>query len=757
MTRWTSGKVNVRLLLILVAVVVALGVAAVAARHVGRRILTERALSLGREALAREDWQEACKQLLDYLGRHPDDTEILLQYADACVMVRPLEWRNLQKAVGAYRLVIQLAPTESLPYERLAGLYAGLREYSELAYLAERRIQHAPDDLRARTWRAEALIGLRKFDEAGVVLDEIVAACEQDPTTRREYVQACYMKAGIAAETATDDGRRGAEAWLDRAVAYDPASAEALLYRAQFRRGNGRLDEARRDLEQADRLEIADIRLRLMLCDEWLAHDDLNRAAAQLDLASAVDAPTIRDCFLDVNDWLAARFVRTARLALAQGPQSPYAEDALAIMNGFQDRRHRLMALPYGIRLLLTAGQAAEAETHLTEFLGLLSTGEQSPASTADVAYLKAQVARAQERPYRVIEVLEPILVADSDRADLWKLIAEAYSRTDQTSRAVRGLLQYLRLRPRDPDMTLQLAKEYLKLRDWNRAFETARLAEPLDPTDIVLKLLRIEATIYLAVEQQEEIDHGRLDALAAELADLRAKHPDRVDVRILQSIIAVYRGDDDLAERELKLAIAECDETLRAEMQLARHYYRMKRMAEAIDVCRTACQRHSAIAEPWLSLAGLHVVEEDIDQARACLQEGLSHTENYWERREMTLRLAGLELLHGQRDAGVTLLRDLVADDPHEIRGRSMLLSLREVQTDAAWAAELIEGIRQAEGGTGLLWRMHQASLWLSQPDWRSRQQEIHDALDYCINHDPDWSIPVLLLAEMYHKLGQL
>jgi len=141
--------------------------------------------------------------------------------------------------------------------------------------------------------------------------------------------------------------------------------------------------------------------------------------------------------------------------------------------------------------------------------------------------------------------------------------------------------------------MTLQLAKEYMKLRDWNRAFETARMAEPLNPTDIVIKLLRIEASIHLSAERTYTVDATKLDALSNELADLREKHPDRVDIRILQAIIATYLEQPEKAEAELKLAIEECQEPLRAEMQLVRHYFRNKRMTEAMSVCKAACERH--------------------------------------------------------------------------------------------------------------------------------------------------------------------
>ena len=44
-------------------------------------------------------------------------------------------------------------------------------------------------------------------------------------------------------------------------------------------------------------------------------------------------------------------------------------------------------------------------------------------------------------------------------------------------------------------------------------------------------------------------------------------------------------------------------------------------------------------------------------------------------------MQLALLELTHGDRAAGIKLLSDLAAQDPQEIRARSLLLSIREVQ----------------------------------------------------------------------------
>ena len=213
-------------------------------------------------------------------------------------------------------------------------------------------------------------------------------------------------------------------------------------------------------------------------------------------------------------------------------------------------------------------------------------------------------MARAENDWYAVIDTLQPVVVGDASRPELWRLLAEAFSRTDQSRRAIGALTSVsARSIPENPEMTLQLAKEYLRLRDWNRALETARLAEPLNPTDFTVRLLRIEASVYVAAEQQQKPTAASFSKLSEELTQLRADHPDQVDIRILQAIIADYLEQPDKAEAELKLAIEECKEPLRAEMQLVTHYYRAQtdeRGHRRLPGCvRTSCRGGRALAFP--------------------------------------------------------------------------------------------------------------------------------------------------------------
>ncbi|MDI6451279.1 tetratricopeptide repeat protein, partial [Anaerobaca lacustris] len=219
-------------------------------------------------------------------------------------------------------------------------------------------------------------------------------------------------------------------------------------------------------------------------------------------------------------------------------------------------------------------------------------------------------------------------------------------------------------------------------------------------------------------------------------------------------AILAGHIGGPQEAENELTRAIEECSEPLRARMQLVRHYIANDRASEAVSVCEAACAHHPEAAEPWLVLSDLLVTAGDYEAARNRLQEGLTAVEAD-EKRSVSIKLALLELVYGDRAVGIDILRRLAAEDEHEIQARLLLLSVREIQEDSAAAEALVGELRKAEGEGGLWWRLHQAALWLGSDDWRAKQQGIADLLGHCVRANPAWSVPASLLAQMYERLG--
>ena len=761
-----SGKVNVKVLAVVVVALFGIGISIFGAREIQRSARSGLSLETGMTAYAGQDWPTASKSFKRYLDHNPDDLDVLRKYAESLLAARPLSAGSISGAIAAYRRIVQLDPLDAVACEKLVMLYAGIGNFEEMRDTARTRLEHVPDDRQAPLWLASALIRLNKPEEARQALETLIAGLEALPTKHVEYVRACATLSEITASGSAEDAKTKALEWLDRGVNYAPEFVEALVYRAKFYRlapeipgldEKGRLALARRDLETCDARGTDNPRIRLFLTGEWMAHGELDRATTELDACEKLPPEALPDRFSDIEDWTTAKFLVSVELAMRKGSAPEAAALADKALASHQERRHRAQILPPAILAYAATGKAPDARRCLDEYLDLIRAQGGTPESARRIAGLQALVAGVENRPYAVIDALAPVVGDDTANPELWRMLAEAYSRIDQTGRAVNALNQYRRLNPQDPRTMLELARQYSKLGDWRNAFEAAGTAESQDPTGLGPKVLRIGAAINLAVGRRGAVDAGQLQKLSAELANLRQAHPDQLDIRMLQAIVTGYLGQPEEVERQLKLAIEECSSPLRAQLQLAGHYLRAKRMTEAVAACEAACRSHPEMAEPWLALADVHVANTDYDAARKCLQQGLSAVQEQREKRSVTIKLALLEVIHGNRVAGIGLLRDTAAQDPREVQARLLLLGIRDIREDRAAAEKLVSELRQAEGERGVWWRAHQASLWLTSPDWRNRQQEIASLLTACTEADPGWSAPVLLLAQMYERLGDV
>ncbi len=769
MLKWKRcAKINVKVLIILIIVTVALGASLFAARQVRRRILKKIDFQAGQAAFENEDWQTACRHFREYLGRNPDDIEILKKYAKAGLSIRPLNLNTINRVISTYRHIMRLNPQEESAYDKLAMLYAGTGNYEDLAYVARTRISHEPNDPKARLWLGEALQELNKTEAKDLLNKLIEDLYKELPEKHPEYVRACVSMSQIFLEEDSYEAEAKALEMLNDAVKYDPNSVTALATRAQFYRQTAniqgmneekrleRLGLAQKDLVTAETLGTNNPRTRLFLAGEWMAHGELDRAAEELKTAESFPQETLGELYLDLNVWTIRRFLLAAELAIQKETFTEGASLADEILNTIEDKRERVLILPTAIRLYVTAEKAPDANECLDEYIEILYSQQGQAESREELAFLRAIVAKAENDSYAVIDALQSAVISNTSNPQVWRLLAEAFSRTDQNRRAVSALIKYLRLRPEDAEMRQQLTKEYLKLRDWSNALRAAQLGEDLDPTEIILKLLRIEASVNIVAEQQK-MTTTRRQALADvtnELIQLRKGHSDSVDIRILQAIVAMNLDDPDTAEKELKLAIEECEEPLRAEIQLSKFYYRTKRITEAISTGKNACENHSEVADPWLSLAGIYTAKKDYESARNCLKQAQDTVVDKWEKRSILISLALLELTHGNRASGISILSEIATKDKREIRARILLLGNPEIQKDQAKVQELIDELRKAEGESGLMWRLFQAARWLESDEWRPQQKSIESHLQYCIDSDPEWSYPPLLLAGLYEKL---
>ncbi len=759
------ARVNYRVLLITFAVLVVLVSAAFVTHRVQRRATTKRALEMGLQAYQRQDWATACTNLRQYIAQYPDDSVTLRKLARAQTSIRPLDSDAVKYAIYSYRNLMRLEPKDPEVFSQLISLYAAIRDFNEVAYLAGKRLEMIPDDPQAMLWSAKACIALRKPDEAASFLRKTLKRCEVGNDTRSEYAEACLLMSGLALSADSQPHAGTSLEWLDRGLRRDPNSIPVLLRRARLHRtlpstsAHPRAESllnAQTDLERVDALRPEDPGVRLTLCAEWMKLNRFDRALVEMEIVRRVDEATILKYFSDINDWVVGRFNQEAELILVSPAKDKGAQLADETLKTLTLPRHRLAVLPSAIRLYLADQRKAEARRSLNEYLDLIHTRDSHRESKEKTAFLQALVASAEEDAYCVINLLEPLMSRNADHAEFWGLLAEAYMRTNQPRRAINAMTQYLRLVPDDGKMLLLLMNAHIQQRNWAGVLQLAPQYKPKGPTDISARLLTIEARMNLAQERSSAPDRSEIDALFKELTDLQKSFPDRSDIRLLKATLAAGQDRIDVAEKELSRGGGNPSDAMAEQLQLVSLYYGSGRVDKAADLCREVCRKYPQKAQAWLTLVEIQKANRQYKEAMSTLLDGLSNLTSPRQKESFRMQIAVLQIQQGDRQAGIRTLREISERAKNDTQVRSLLLSLPEVYRDPVTAQKWVDEIRRIEGDTGLLWRLHQSSLWLNGTQWRMKQKEIFEYLNTCVQADPGWSAPVLLLGDMHERLGQ-
>lgn len=728
-----------------------------------KALMVRRALATGLAAYEQRDWETARLNLGRYISVHPDDAELLAKYAYAQLAVRPVKPESLVQALGAYRGALRVRPGDDEAFRRLALLYETTGNFGELGHIAIRRLEVRPNDPAAIIALARDLIFREKRDAARAALERLVTQLTGGQGSCDEFVEACGLLAGLAAPSGGPAAASTAIEWLERAVERCPDSGLALVQRAARRQvlaasqpadAAAQTAAARDDLERAERLAALDPPVRLMLSEQWLVLREFDRAATQLQAAKQADWAALERHFVDPADWTAAVFIQEAKLALLTGDVAGGTALATNTLAELEGRPQRAAVLPIAVELYVAGGYVAEARQCLDDYVEALKLRGRLAAGDEQLAWLRAVIARAENKPYEVIEQLAPVAGQPGVRPMIRALLAEAYTQTGQAARAAQLFDRTPVDATANPELARLAARAQMARGAWSDALGTLRALENVRPDDPDTAVLRLAAQLGIAYEQGEPAADA-LAELTRELTTLRAAHPDRPTVRLLLATIAERREGWEAAAAELKAAIDQCGETLGLYRALARLYASHGRVEEAQGTLEEACELYTERAVAWLDLSELLVDRQQVDAARETLKRGLKSVADGLGQTELRRRLGLLDLLQGDRAGGIAALRELAAADPQDLPTRALLLELPEITADEAVAAVLVEEIKRTEGSNGVTWRLHEARRWLGQRDWRARRAAIEAHLKYCLDADPGLTAPVLLLGRLYEDLG--
>ncbi|MBK8267384.1 MAG: tetratricopeptide repeat protein [Planctomycetes bacterium] len=377
-------------------------------------------------------------------------------------------------------------------------------------------------------------------------------------------------------------------------------------------------------------------------------------------------------------------------------------------------------------------------------------------------AHLEASVLLAEGLPYRVIDRLEPYLQSRNFSDSMRGLLAEAFRRTRQQGRIAALYRSDSTGAIEGPIPALMTIEAMLRGGHIEEAARVLGELERLNPNSIELQLLRMDIDLLMAAQDTSDTSNAVRKSCESKLRELLRSRISEQEVRSRLALLIAADGRVDEGELLLKQAIADDPDSQDQLLNLARFYSLCNMRREALATLRKTIDLFPSSAQPRLELADSLLLAQDREAARQILAAALDAV-SADSQSNISRRLAAIELADDSTNAsGMHRMKQLAEADPQDIEARSLLLQSSVFRSDSVAAQKAIEEIKAIEGESGQRWRYHQAQLDLDGmtddegAEQQARRQGIEDMLMMCINRDPAWSQPVLLLGAYYERLDQ-
>lgn len=747
-------QLNFKVILILLLVFGLLGAGAVTGHQLRTRQATNEALTKGLAAFAKGNWGKACLHLKFYLNKYPDRLDILKQYAEANLLVRPLERANIATAISSYRRLFKELPDDAAVYRRLVKLYYRVGDFNEAIQISQSRLGVAPQDRDAPLWWAKSLIAQRLRADADKVLTEVVKRVPEEVTAYSLLADISLMDEPETPELALQ--------WLDAAVVSNPLSAEARARRGRFYDKILRSPElAGADYEDADFLADQDVPALLLLAQGWIDLKRLDRAESVLMRVWSMRSTLAERYDLDADDLLLSMFDMDAQVARGRNDQQrmvAVADRGLAELA--QHVRGRF--LETAIELYLTAGRLDKARQAVEEYQRLIRRTAETNTEIADRAtILEALINLTEDRAFDVINQLEPMLERSPKNRLVRPFLAQAYDMTGQTQRSLRLLEEQVARWPGDARIISRLVNAYMAQHRWADALRLVRQVEELRLTELEPRLLILKTRAYAtAADARMEQDKAMktMQRLLEEISSIGESNPFVDEIRLLEAFIQTYLGQKDRAIELLNAVLASAEKSenrLLARMQLVELYTRFKEPQKAIQAAEQAIKEHPDHSAPPIALSTLYLSQDRKADARRVLEQAIE-TLPAGERTKTSYALVRLMLADKERKAARDLLLKLAEERSQDVQPRLVLLTFPEVQNDPSLVDRLVGELQRIEGERGLRWRYERARGWMGGERLKHQPEEIAQLLDACIAGDPSWEAPVVAKGVMYELMGK-
>jgi tetratricopeptide (TPR) repeat protein len=295
------------------------------------------------------------------------------------------------------------------------------------------------------------------------------------------------------------------------------------------------------------------------------------------------------------------------------------------------------------------------------------------------------------------------------------------------------------------------------QLEKWENVLAISDQLRNYHPDDDNREFMELRARYALrskAEDQDDEIKY--VTEIEQSLSKLAEKYPDKVQIPLFMAQVQRNLGRVDRA-REILYSALKCTDKLPAEMELVRLDQIEHKYDKAIEKSRKLCAEYPDKVEPRLLLAECRDIADHYSEARIILEMTMNEFPHADDQKIIGQRLAAMAMKHGEREYAIQRLEEVIAKSKEDMDVRRYLLCQPEIYNSSGKAQKLINEMRQVEGESGLRWRFSQAWLWMMEQDWRQYRDQILEDLNRCVEADPQWADPLILLGQFHERIGDM
>lgn len=679
-----TRRVNFRLLLALLALVLVLGSGSYCLHSYQVRHLAAAEWRLAEEALGEGRRDKVLEHLARYLGYRPRDADALALYGMTVEEVSTTIPARLQ-ALVAYEAALQHGPPRDDLRRRAMRLALGLGQPAAARRHLDVLQQSHPGDPELEVARATCFEAEQLYANAAASLEKALRAGPQPDAV---YVRLAAIQ--------RDRLRRPdqADKVMDALVKARPNAAESYLARATHHRVRGQVQLAEADLARAQKLAPE--------------NPEVLRTMAQAALAAGRGDE--------------ARQLLTK--ALATAPRDARLYTALAAVEVNADRvpeaiaclRRGLEVLPRNPELLVRLTDVLLASERTDEATDVLDTLRRTTGSGPWVRFLEARLGMRGRRWREAADRLEGLArqpdLPEELAAQVPLYLGRCYYELGDPEKQASILRQAVGLTP--GAARIPLGNALLASGDVEGAVTQYRelMARPGAPAEGWLLLARALLLLNLArpatARNWSEIDQALTQAEAAA--------PEAPEVPLLRAEVQAARGDAAGAGTLLDKASRRWPDRADLWAARARLAGRQGDRTEALRVLDEARKQLGDRIELRLARIALAMRSgTDAPAQLASLEQG---AEQFPPAEQLRLleNLAEAWFRVGRPVEATRLWRELATRQPDDLKSRFALFDLAVLAQDAAASDRWRDEIRRLEGQEGTFWRYADAVQLLAQ-----------------------------------------